>query len=62
MSEDDSRIRREKAAENLAAIRYIAFNLLNSQKTFKAGMKRKQKKASMNADYLSELLIAKGFS
>lgn len=62
MSEDDSRIRREKAAENLAAIRHIAFNLLNSHKTFKAGMKRKQKKAAMNADYLSELLMAKGFS
>lgn len=62
MSEDDSRIRRERAAENLAGIRHIAFNLLNSHKTFKAGMKRKQKKAAMDADYLSELLMAKGFS
>ena len=62
MSEDDSRIRREKAAENLAGIRHIAFNLLNSHKTFKAGMKRKQKKAALDADYLSELLMAKGFS
>ena len=62
MSEDDSRIRREKAAENLAGIRHIAFNLLNSHKTFKAGMKRKQKKAALDVDYLSELLMAKGFS
>ena len=61
MREDDSRIRREKAAQNLAGIRHIAFNVLNS-KTFKAGMKRKQKKAAMNTDYLSELLMAKGFS
>lgn len=62
MREDDSRIRREKAAQNLAGIRHIAFNVLNSHKTFKAGMKRKQKKAAMNTDYLSELLMAKGFS
>lgn len=48
--------------DNLAGIRHIAFNLLNSQKTVKAGMKRKQKKAAMNTDYLSELLMAKGFS
>ena len=62
MREDDSRIRREKAAQNLAGIQHIAFNVLNSHKTFKAGMKRKQKKAAMNTDYLSELLMAKGFS
>lgn len=60
--EDDCRIRRDKAAENLAGIRPIAFNVLNSHKTFKAGMKRKQKKAAINTDYLSALLMAKGFS
>ena len=62
MGEDDCRIRCDKAAENLTGIRHIAFNVLNNHKTFKAGMKRKQKKATMNTDYLSELLMAKGFS
>lgn len=61
MGEDDCRIRRDKATENLAGIRHIAFNVLNSHKPFKAGMKRKQKKAAMNTDYLSELLMAKVF-
>lgn len=55
-------IRRDKAAENFAGIRPIAFNVLNSHKTFKADMKRKHKKAAMNTDYLSELLMAKSFS
>lgn len=58
----DCRIRRDKTAENLAGIWHIVFNVLNSHKTFKAGMKRKQKKAAMNTDYISELLMAKEFS
>lgn len=62
MSEDNSRIRREKVAENLVSIKHIAFNLLNSKKTFKAGVKCKQKKTALDTDYLSELLMAKGFS
>lgn len=62
MGEDDCHIRRDKAAENLAEIQHIAFNVLSSHKAFKAGMKRKQKKTAMNTDYLSELLMAKGFS
>ena len=60
--EDDCRIRRESAAENFAAIRHIALNLLNGEKTFKAGKKRKQNKAARSDSYLSEVLAAQGLS
>lgn len=56
MREDDCRIRREQAGENMAAIRHIAFNILNADTSFKAGIKRKQKRASRNTAYLSEVL------
>ncbi|MEZ8474715.1 hypothetical protein AB6C60_12545 [Vibrio cyclitrophicus] len=40
--EDECRIRREQAGENLAVIRHIALNLLTEETSFKAGIKRKQ--------------------
>tara|TARA_R110001599_G_scaffold253132_3_gene453360 strand:+ start:133 stop:1269 length:1137 start_codon:yes stop_codon:yes gene_type:complete len=60
--EDACRVRRESAGENLAAIRHIALNFLKSENTFKAGIKRKQKKAARNDDYLSEVLAVPQFS
>ncbi|WP_372198718.1 ISAs1 family transposase [Vibrio sp. 10N.286.52.E2] len=39
--EDECRIRREQAGENLAVIRHIALNLLTEEISFKAGIKRK---------------------
>ena len=60
--EDACRARRESAGENLAAIRHIALNFLKSENTFKAGIKRKQKKAARNDDYLSEVLAVPQFS
>lgn len=47
---------REQAGENMAAIRHTAFNALNSDNSFKAGIKRKQKRASRNTDYPSQVL------
>ena len=62
MREDDCRIRRGNAPEMLSGIRHIAVNLLNNTKTFKAGLKRKQKKAAMSIHYLSEVLAGCGAS
>lgn len=62
MREDDCRIRKNHAAETLAIVRYIALNLLKNNKTFKAGIKRKQKKAAMNSDYLDDILAGAGAS
>lgn len=62
MREDDCRIRREQAGENMAAVRHIAFNALNSDTSFKAGIKRKQKRASRNTAYLSQVLSGLGLS
>ncbi|GAB2581474.1 ISAs1 family transposase [Nitrincola alkalisediminis] len=60
--EDACRIRREDAAENLAGIRHIAMNFLKSEKTFKAGIQRKRKKAAMSREYLSQVLETCGVS
>lgn len=39
---DNHRIRQENTAENFAAIRHIALNLLNTDTSFKAGIKQKE--------------------
>ena len=44
-NEDDSRIRKDNAPENLAIIRQIALNLLKQEKTAKNGVKNKRKRA-----------------
>ncbi|MBL1376497.1 hypothetical protein JKV55_03990 [Zobellella sp. CGMCC 1.18722] len=54
--------RREQAGENMATIRHIAFNALKADTSFKAGMKRKQKRASRNNAYLSHVLAGLGVS
>ena len=56
MSEDRCRIQREFAGENLAVIRHMALNMLTNEKTFKAGLERKQRKANRNSTYLSLVL------
>ena len=56
-NEDDSRIRKDNAPENLAIIRQIALNLLNQEKTVKSGVKSKRKKAGWDNDYLLKVLI-----
>jgi len=62
MNEDECRIRRDEAGENFAPIRHIALNLLNADKTFKAGIQRKQKRAGRNNVYLSQVLTGQGAS
>ncbi|MUV33804.1 ISAs1 family transposase, partial [Escherichia coli] len=46
MNEDDCRIRRGNAAELFSGIRHIAINILTNDKVFKAGLRRKMRKAA----------------
>jgi predicted transposase YbfD/YdcC len=54
--EDQSRARAGYAAENLAALRRLALNLLKREKTKKRGIKGKQLNASWDHAYLLRLL------
>jgi|tagenome__1003787_1003787.scaffolds.fasta_scaffold20693035_1 predicted transposase YbfD/YdcC len=54
--EDQSRARAGYAAENLATLRRLAFNLLKREKTKKRGIKGKQLNAGWNNAYLLRLL------
>lgn len=62
LNEDACRIRRENSAENYAIVRHTALNLLNADKTFKASIKRKQKRANRNTDYINQVLTGQGAS
>jgi predicted transposase YbfD/YdcC len=58
MGEDASRIRKDRAPENMALLRRIALTLLKQEKTLKRGVQGKQLKAAMNPDYLLRVLSA----
>jgi predicted transposase YbfD/YdcC len=55
--EDDSRIRRNNGAQNLAVIRHAALNLARQDKTTKLGIKNRLKKCNYDNDYLASLLF-----
>lgn len=55
-NEDDCRIRKGNAPENVALLRRLALSLLKSETTFKGGIRRKQRKALINNDYLLQVL------
>ena len=57
-NEDDSRIRKDHAPENMALIRHIALNLLRQDTSAKVGIKAKRLKAGWDNDYLTHLLSA----
>lgn len=56
--EDDSRIRKGNAAENLSIIRRLALNLIKQEKTIKKGVKTKRLKAALENDYLIKILTS----
>ncbi|WP_335922238.1 ISAs1 family transposase, partial [Shewanella chilikensis] len=58
MGEDDCPIYRGNGAEILACLRHIALNMLRSEKTKKASIRRKQNIAGMNSAYLDKVLLA----
>lgn len=54
--EDDSRIRRENGAENMATARHITLNMLREEKSCKKGIKAKRFKAALDSDYAEKVL------
>jgi hypothetical protein len=56
--EDDSRVRDRRAARNLALLRKIALNLVGRDRSTKASVRAKRKKAAWNDDYMFQLLTA----
>jgi predicted transposase YbfD/YdcC len=55
--EDESRVRKDHAPENLAILRHIALNLLKQDTSKKVGIKNKRLVAAWNNDYLIHLFI-----
>jgi predicted transposase YbfD/YdcC len=55
-NEDNSRIRKDNAPENLAIIRQIALNLLKQNKSDKGSIRSKRNRAGWDNDYLLEIL------
>ncbi|MDZ9984504.1 ISAs1 family transposase, partial [Escherichia coli] len=60
--QDDYKIRRGNAAELFSGIRHIAINILTNEKVFKAGLRRKMRKAAMDRNYLASVLAGSGLS
>jgi len=54
--EDDSRLRDRRAARNLAVLRRIAVNLVGRDRSAKASVRARRKKAAWNDDYMLQLL------
>lgn len=55
-NEDQSRIRKGHAPENVAMLRRFVLSLLKGETTFKGGLRRKQRKALMEREYLKLVL------
>lgn len=54
--EDDARLRKDNAAENVAILRHIALNLLKNEKTAKVGVKNKRLMAGWDISYMKKVL------
>ena len=54
--EDDCRVRKGNAPENLAVVRHIALGLLKQEKSARTGIKGKRLKCALNTDYLTKVL------
>jgi predicted transposase YbfD/YdcC len=54
--EDDSRVRDQRAARNLAVLRKIAINLVGRDRSTKASVRARRKRAAWDNDYMVQLL------
>jgi predicted transposase YbfD/YdcC len=54
--EDDSRVRDQHAARNLSVLRKIAINLVGRDRSAKASVRAKRKKAAWDDGYMRQLL------
>ena len=54
--EDESRVRKDNAPQNLAVLRHMALNLLKQEKTARVGVHGKRLRAGWDHDYLLKLL------
>ncbi len=55
--EDDCRVRKDNAPENLAVLRHIALNLLKQESALKRGTASKRKRAGWDNAYLENVLF-----
>ena len=55
--EDDSRVRDRNAARNLALLRKVALNPVGRDRTSKASVRARRKKAAWNDGYMLQLLV-----
>lgn len=58
-SEDQSRIRKDHVAENMAVVRRLALNLLKQEKSMRVGIANKRLKAAWDEAYLLKVLQLK---
>lgn len=56
--EDESRVRKDHAPQNLATLRHIALNLLKQERSIKVGIAAKRKIAGWDNDYLFKVLCS----
>lgn len=56
--EDESRVRKDHAPQNLATLRHIALNLLKQERSVKVGLAAKRKMAGWDNDYLFKVLCS----
>lgn len=56
LREDESRIRKDHSAKNMAVVRHIAINLLKQESTLKVGTQAKRLRSACDNDYLGKVI------
>ena len=54
--EDESRIRMKASSENLAIVRHMALNVLKTDNSVQASVKRKKQMAALDDDFRTNLI------